>query len=191
MCRSRRPSSRSRPQEARRARRSASTTNCGDAVRPGHPSRGFGDAETAVSAIAKAHGAERLLIQNLGAGAPAIRRPPELRCWSQVSWKRSSCRCACGRATGAASVHDGVSTRRSTLMAALAHGCPVLGRRARERIAPCSRHRTRCAHPVGDADAFATRPCDWRRTRSDVARSAPRQGLYQARFDWRCSPARS
>jgi glycosyltransferase involved in cell wall biosynthesis len=82
--------------------------------------------------------------------------------------------------------HDGVSTRRTTLMAALAHARPVLGLLGRNTDALLAGARDALAlTPAGDRSAFSRAAieltCDPRRMRSIGAAG---RRLYETHFDW-------
>lgn len=93
-----------------------------------HPSRAIGHAEAAIAAIASEHGAERLCVLNLGSDCPTpmvpggveVRSPGELSDDDLSLHLRSS-------DVLLLPFDDGLSTRRGTLMAGLAHGVPVVG----------------------------------------------------------------
>jgi glycosyltransferase involved in cell wall biosynthesis len=81
---------------------------------------------------------------------------------------------------------DGVSTRRTTLMAALAHGRPVLGLRGDNTDSVLAAAPDALAlTPVGDTVAFSraavelTRDPHRLRALGDAGRH-----LYETRFDW-------
>jgi glycosyltransferase involved in cell wall biosynthesis len=152
-----------------------------------HESRAHDHSEAAIAALARAYGAHRLVILNLGADAPRPRVPPavELRSPGCLAPEELS------RELSASDIvllplTDGVSTRRGTLMAALAHGRPVLGLRGHSTdtvlaAAPDALVLT----PVGEPSAFA-------RTAVELAGDPARlrqigeagRRLYEAEFDW-------
>ncbi len=152
-----------------------------------NPSRALDHAEAAVAALSEVHGPDRLAILNLGAGAPPLRVPPGVNVSSP------------GRqAPEELSLHlwasdivllpliDGVSTRRSTLMAALAHGRPVLGLNGCNTDALLSQARNALAlTPAGEPNAFARAAVE---LAGDPARLHELGGagrrLYESRFDW-------
>jgi len=80
---------------------------------------------------------------------------------------------------------DGVSTRRGSVMAALAHGCPVLTTRG-PFTDPTARWELFCALvDVKDAAGFARTALELIRTPSRRhALAAEGLGAYQARFEW-------
>ncbi len=153
----------------------------------GHPSRALDHSESAIIALAEAHGAEALAVLNLGADAPTLRLPATLDV----------------RNPGLLSPHDlslhlwasdlvllpftdGVSTRRTTLMAALAHGRAVLALRG-----PATDDVLRRATdalsliPVGDTAAFSRAAVELS-LEPDRLRALGDSGrrLYATRFDW-------
>jgi glycosyltransferase involved in cell wall biosynthesis len=94
----------------------------------GHPSRALRYAEAAIDAVAQRAGSNAITVLNLGAGAPVVRVPQFVKQWAPGALTAEDL-----------SLHlhasdlvllpfeDGLSTRRTTLMASLAHGLPVLG----------------------------------------------------------------
>lgn len=153
----------------------------------GHPSRALDHAEAAIAALAAVHGARRLTVLNLGAGAPCVRLPGGVAVHNTGRLEADEL-----------SLHlwasdlvllpfsDGVSTRRGTLMAALAHGRPVLGLRGRNTDAVFADAPDAVVlTPAGDPDAFSRAAvelsCDPGRLRAigDAGRR-----LYESRFDW-------
>ena len=152
-----------------------------------HPSRDHSYSEAAIRGLAEQHRASRIIILNLGAGAPA----PEVPAAVAV------------RTPGALdprdlSLHlravdllllplkDGLTTRRTTMMAGLAHGLPVLG------LQSAVTDRILIEHPealwlvtAGDHQAFAAAAINLAadvnrlRTMGEAARL-----LYERAFDW-------
>ncbi len=153
----------------------------------GHPSRALDHAEAAIAALADAHGKDQLMVLNLGAGAPRLRLPDRVAVRNPGRLEADEL-----------SFHiwasdlvllpfsDGVSTRRGTLMAALAHGRPVLGLRGRNTDAVLADAPDALAlTPAGDPHAFS---CAAVELTNDAARlhaigDAGRR-LYESRFDW-------
>ncbi|MGO9899323.1 MAG: hypothetical protein ACLP0J_06455 [Solirubrobacteraceae bacterium] len=158
-----------------------------------NPSRALDYAEGAIEAVARSFGPGRLVVLNLGAGSPGIRlpsgvgqvRPGELR-------------------ADALSLHlwasdlvllpftDGVTTRRGTMMAALAHGRPVLGLAGPDTDEILRRARNALwLTPLDDRRAFAeaavslSKDDDRRHAIGEAGRA-----LYEARFDWPVLAAR-
>jgi glycosyltransferase involved in cell wall biosynthesis len=153
----------------------------------GHPSRALDHAEAAIAALAEVHGRDRLAILNLGADAPPLQVPsgvnvssPGRQTPDELSLRLWASDIVLLPLT------DGVSTRRSTLMAALAHGRPVLGCRGHSTDGLLARATDAVVlTPAGDPAAFAREAVE---LTSDPARmravgDAGRR-LYQSRFDW-------
>jgi hypothetical protein len=153
----------------------------------GHPSRALDHAEAAIAALAGAHGADRLTILNLGADASVVRVPPGVEVISpgRLSNDELSVRLWASDLV-LLPFHDGVSTRRSTLMAAFAHGRPVLGLRGRNTDAVLAGARGALVlTPAGDRAAFSRAAVE---LTSDPQRmrsigDAGHQ-LYETHFDW-------
>jgi glycosyltransferase involved in cell wall biosynthesis len=153
----------------------------------GNPGRALDYAAAAIAALADAHGADRLTILNLGADAPAL---PVGREVDVISPGRLPAEELSVRLWASDIVllpfHDGVSTRRTTLMAAFAHARPVLGLLGRNTDALLAGAPDALAlTPVGDRSAFSRAAIeltsDPERMRS-VGRAGHR--LYQGHFDW-------
>ena len=153
----------------------------------GNPSRALDHAEAAIDALAEAHGADRLAILNLGADAPAVRVPPGVEVISpgRLPAAELSVRLWASNIV-LLPFQDGVSTRRSTLMAAFAHGRPVLGLHGRNTDAVLARARDALAlTPAGDRSAFS-------RAAVELTSDPQRMGsigdagrrLYETQFDW-------
>ena len=152
-----------------------------------HESRALDHAGAAIEALTDALGADRHVVLNLGADAPPVSAPAGVEVRSPGAL-----------AADELSLHlwasdmvllpftDGVSTRRSTLMAALAHGRPVLGLRGRRTDAVLTGAGDALTlTPVGDRAAFAdaalalARDPDRRIAQGEAARH-----LYEERFAW-------
>jgi glycosyltransferase involved in cell wall biosynthesis len=151
-----------------------------------HPSRLISHVELAVAAMAGA--GLRVTLLNLGAGAPPITVPASgVRVVAPGRLDASSL----AEHLAAADLYlapfvDGVSARRTTLMAALQHALPVAGtyghltdtimRNARDAL---------LLTPSADGAAFAAAACD---LASDPDQRARRGGaarrFYETRFDW-------
>jgi glycosyltransferase involved in cell wall biosynthesis len=152
-----------------------------------HPSRALDYAESAIAAVVQALGAERLVVMNLGADAPdlAVSRAVEVRSPGRQTEDELSVGLSASDLI-LLPFTDGVSTRRTTLMAALAHGLPVVGlnghntdsvlKRATDAMVLC-----RC----GDRPGFARATVELTRDPAHM-RAVGEAGrrLYQARFDW-------
>ncbi|MBV9605254.1 MAG: glycosyltransferase [Solirubrobacterales bacterium] len=152
-----------------------------------HESRALDHAEAAIAALAPAVGTDHLAIINLGADAPAVSVPAgvEVRSPGTLAPDRLSLHLwACDLVL--LPFTDGVSTRRSTLMAALAHGCPVVGSLGHNTdTVLAAANEALVLTPVGDrrafADVAAALAVDPAR-RLAIGETGRR--LYQERFDW-------
>jgi glycosyltransferase involved in cell wall biosynthesis len=152
-----------------------------------HWSRSLGHAETAIAALAESLGTEKLAVLNLGADAPQPTLPPGIRL---ISPGRQDERQLSVGLTASDLVLlpfvDGVSTRRGTLMAALAHGRAVVGLAGEntDSILAGDPDAVTLA-PVGDPTAFARAAVD---VASDPGRRAALgdagRCLYRSQFDW-------
>lgn len=153
----------------------------------GHPSRALDHAEAAIAALAVAHGPDRLVVVNLGADAPRLRVPPEVEVTSpgHISPDEVSLRLWASDIV-LLPFTDGVSTRRTTMMAALAHGRPVLGLNGPNTDAVLAEAPDAMAlTPVGDLAAFARAAVELAgdpRRLSAIGEAGRR--LYESRFDW-------
>jgi glycosyltransferase involved in cell wall biosynthesis len=152
-----------------------------------HPSRALAYAGSAIAALADAHGGDRLTVLNLGADAPDVRVPdgvtvrsPGRQLADEISLELS-----------AADVvllpfFDGVSTRRGTLMAALAHGLPVIGLSGHNTDSVLAQATDAIVlTAVGDRAAYARAAVELTRepARLQAIGEAGRR-LYDSRFDW-------
>ncbi len=94
----------------------------------GHPSRSLDHAEAAIVALASSRDARTIRVLSLGSGAPPLNVPPGVTVDTpgRLEPEELSLRL---RASDIMLLpfRDGISTRRTTLMAALAHGLPVAG----------------------------------------------------------------
>ncbi len=151
----------------------------------GHPSRALRYAEEAIARLA-ADGRD-LTVLNLGAGAPPVQVPAGVELISPGPLDDHDL-----------SLHlwasdllllpfiDGVSTRRTTLMAGLAHGLPVAGLRGEHTDAVLRESDgALMLTPLGDvegfADAVARLAADAERLRA-IGRAG--RELYAREFDW-------
>jgi glycosyltransferase involved in cell wall biosynthesis len=152
-----------------------------------NPSRALDHAVAAIEAIVVAHGTSALTVLNLGTDAPplAISSAIDVRDPGHLDADALSLHL---RASDLVLLPftDGLSTRRTTLMAALAHGVPVLGVRG------VNTDRLLMAHPeavaltsAGDPRAFATAAVALTRDR-EARRRLSEAGLtlYAEHFDW-------
>jgi glycosyltransferase involved in cell wall biosynthesis len=152
----------------------------------GHPSQMTGHIELAVAAVARAGRPVTLL--NLGAGAPQITALPSgIHVVAPGRLPVSSL----AEHLAAADLYlapfvDGVSARRTTLMAALQHALPVVGTHGHltDTIMRDARDALLLT-PSADGAAFAAAACD---LASDpdrrVRRGAAARRFYEMRFDW-------
>lgn len=151
-----------------------------------HPSRALDYAERAIADLSSTAVGDCLTVLNLGDLAPELELPPhiDVRTLGHLDPGNLS------RALRASHLMllpftDGVSTRRTTLMAGLAHGVPVVGLRGCSTDAALARSDALVLTPVGDRGAFAHAVLE---VAVDPARmqalgAAGRQ-LYLAEFDW-------
>jgi glycosyltransferase involved in cell wall biosynthesis len=152
-----------------------------------NPHRMLEHSETALTALVAERGADKIRVLNLGAGARALRVPQELDVLTPGGLPADDV----SRHLRASdllllSFSDGVSTRRGTLMAGLAHGLPVVAVRGVSTDDVLLRHPDAITlTPVGDQRAFAQAVLD---ITSDPERlmRAGRAGraLYSTHFDW-------
>jgi len=152
-----------------------------------HPSRALDHAEEAIAALAGAEPPGGVTVLNLGMGAPALRAGDGVRVdtpgrlgESELSLRLSAADLCLLPFT------DGVSTRRTTLMAALAHGVPVLGLRGTATDTILTGHpQALMLTPAGDRRAFARAAVELVADRSALrARGELGRRLYEAQFDW-------
>jgi glycosyltransferase involved in cell wall biosynthesis len=152
----------------------------------GHPSRRIDDVAAAANAVADLGG--RVVVLNLGAGAPPIRGVRESVRLVEPGWLDAS---DVARHLAAADLFvapfvDGVSTRRSTLMAALQHGIPVVGTDGRltDDVLRRSSHALTLV-PVDDSKRLEE-AVRWLAGDADqrLARGAAGRELYERSFDW-------
>ena len=153
----------------------------------GNPGRALDYAEAAIAALTDAHGADRLTVLNLGAGAPSVRVPAGVEVHRTGELPPDEL-----------SVHlwasdlvllpfaDGLSTRRGTMMAALAHGRTVLGLRGRDTDSMLTdASDALLLTPLGDRDAYSRAAVELTSNpdRLRVTGAAGRR-LYESRFAW-------
>jgi len=153
----------------------------------GHPSRALEYATAAIRRVADARGPRTLKVLNLGVGTPRLDLAPEIAVVAPGHL-----------APDELSIHlrasdmlllpfaDGASTRRTTLMAGLAHGLPVVGLRspATDRVL-AERPDALTLTPIGDVAAY----CDATLALAQDAERRASSGraareLYLAEFDW-------
>jgi glycosyltransferase involved in cell wall biosynthesis len=152
-----------------------------------HPSRALDYAEAAIAALADAHGAEGLAVLNLGADAPPLHVSPAVEVRSPG--RQTEDELSLGLSASDVILlpfADGVSTRRGTLMAALAHGLPVLGLNGHNTDTVLAEAADAIVlTPVGDRAAFVRAAIELARdpARMRATGDAGRR-LYESRFDW-------
>jgi glycosyltransferase involved in cell wall biosynthesis len=140
------------------------------------------------AAEAVARSARRVLLQNLGIGAPPLHGlSDEVRVETPGALPAEAvARRLAGSDIYLASHHEGMSSRRGTMMAALQHGLPVVGTHGR-LTDPTLRAEAKAIRlvPVGRPDLFAEAAVELandareRRTIGERARA-----LYERCFDW-------
>ena len=151
-----------------------------------HPSRALDYAEAAIAALADAHGAAGLAVLNLGADAPPLHVSPA---WTSVRRGASEDELSLGLLASDIILlpfTDGVSTRRGTIMAALAHGVPVLGLNGHNTDAVLAQATDAIVlTSVGDRAAFAHATVELTRdpARMRAIGDAGRR-MYESCFDW-------
>lgn len=153
----------------------------------GHPSRALSEAQVAIDALADLGGAGSLRVLNLGRGAPPLRvrsgvevdSPGQLDA-EELSW------CLSASDILLLPFTDGVSTRRTTLMAGLAHSVPIVGSRGANTDDLLIRHPDALVlTPAGDRTAFARAVTDLTADRSRLrATGEAGRRLYHDHFDW-------
>src|SRR4051794_9884894 len=152
----------------------------------GHPSRRIGDVAVAANVAADLHG--KVVVLNLGAGAPPVR---VVRASVRVIEPGFLDSASAARHLAAADLFlapfvDGVSARRTTLMAALQHGLPVIGTDGRltDHVLRDARQALTLV-PVGDRKRLAEAVRWLIRDREErLARGAAGRELYERHFDW-------
>jgi glycosyltransferase involved in cell wall biosynthesis len=158
-----------------------------------NPSRALAYAEAAIGALAEVHGAQNLTVLNLGADAPGLDAPDGVEVIDsgpQPAGELSLRLCASDLML--LPFLDGVSTRRSTLMAALAHRRPVLGLRGKNTDQVLIDAVDALAlTPMGDPTAFAHAAVELTRDPRKMRAIGEAGGrLYDERFDWPVVAAR-
>jgi glycosyltransferase involved in cell wall biosynthesis len=152
-----------------------------------HPGRALDYAEAAIAALAEARGTRGLTVLNLGADAPSLDVAPgvDVRTPGHLGADDVSLRLWASDVL-LLPFTDGVSTRRTTLMAALAHGRPVLGLRGHNTDPILGNHpEALTLTPAGDRGEFARAAValtgDAERLRETGAAG---RRLYLEHFDW-------
>ena len=153
----------------------------------GHPSRALDHAEAAIAALASARGGDGVCVLNLGRGSPGITAPPGV----EVRTPGALAAADVSRHLRASDVllvpfTDGLSTRRTTLMAGLAHGLPVAGLRGDNTDRLLLRHADATVMtPCGDPDAYARAVVALAADRARLrAVGAAGRRLYERHLDW-------
>jgi glycosyltransferase involved in cell wall biosynthesis len=142
-----------------------------------NPSRALQHAESAVAALVPQ------TVLNLGADAPPLHAPGEVRTPGALAPDELSLALrACDLML--LPLTDGVSTKRTTLMAALAHGVPVVGLDGR-RTDAMLRSGPLTLTPAGDPQAFARAAVALAGDRDRLrAQGESGRRLYELEFDW-------
>jgi glycosyltransferase involved in cell wall biosynthesis len=152
-----------------------------------NPSRALDYAEVAIAAVARSLGPERVAVLNIGAGAPAIQVPVgvDVRQPGPLPAEEVSQHLAASDLV-LLPFTDGMSTRRSTLMAALAHGRPVLGLSGPRTDAILDDDSAALVlTPLGDRNAYARTAAALAKDRGQLQQIGDSgHDLYRARFDW-------
>lgn len=153
----------------------------------GNPSRALSRAEEAIDAIASCRGPGSVLVFNLGAEAPVLRLDPAIQVVrpgvlgaSQLSYFLWASDLMLLPFT------DGLSTRRTTLMAALAHGVPVLSQQgpATDDVL-VERDDVFTLTPIQEPDAFARRAAELVADPDGLSgKGRIGRHLYLESFDW-------
>lgn len=155
----------------------------------GNPTRALDYAERAVDALAARPGAAGVTVLNLGAGAPPIDVPPGVELRSPGHLPAD----ALSRHLWASHLvllpfADGLSTRRTTMMAALAHRRPVIGLEGRNtdrRLLAAARDGAVVLAAAGDRAAFAAAAVQLADDPAKAAATGDRgEALFRAEFDW-------
>lgn len=152
-----------------------------------HPSRALNYAEEAIAAIWRRHDCRPLTVLNIGSDAPPVRVPAgvELRTTGQLEPLAISCHLSASD-LALLPFRDGVSTKRSTLMAALAHGVGVLGLRGHNTDPMLAQAQDAITlTDVGDVAAYARAAARLAGDRDRLARlGLSGRTLYESQFDW-------
>lgn len=152
----------------------------------GHESRALDHSAAAIAELARVHGSDRLAVLNLGDGAP---RPDVPGGVALISPGRQP-EAELSRTIAAGDVallplRDGLSTRRSTLMAALAHGLPVVALRGASTDRVLLECDALTLTPAGRPEAFARAAASLTLDSARMAaRAAGGRRLYEEEFDW-------
>jgi len=152
-----------------------------------HPSRAIVHAEAAIAALTERHGAESVRVLNLGDGAPAVLAPAGVIVDrpGRLEPTELSMRLRASDLVLLPFV-DGLSTRRTTLMASLAHGAPVAG------VLGAGTDRVLIDHPDALLLTPGGRPAEHARAVVEISNDPVRlrgmgdagRRLYEEHFDW-------
>ena len=153
----------------------------------GHPSRALDHAEAAIAAVSQQRGAAALTVQNLGFGSPRLALPTGVQVVApgRLAADELSLRLHASDVL-LLPFTDGVSSRRTTLMAGLAHGVPIAGLRgtSTDRIF-LEREDALTLTPSGDPQRFSrvvAAVCADERGRRALGEAG--RALYRDEFDW-------
>jgi glycosyltransferase involved in cell wall biosynthesis len=158
-----------------------------------HPSRALEYATAAIELLVDACGSGSLRVLNLGIGAPTLDlwAPVDVETPGELDARQLSLRLSASDVL-LLPFTDGLSTRRTTLMAGLAHGLPVLGLHGPETDdVLASNQQALTLTPLGDIAAFAratvalAADADGRRAIGQAGRE-----LYATQFDWSVTASR-
>jgi len=152
-----------------------------------NPSRALVYATAAIAAVAADRGMDRLCVLNLGSDSPIPPVPAgvEVRSPGPLSDEDLSMHLHASDVL-LLPFSDGLSTRRGTLMAGLAHGLPVVGLRGFNTDRVLLQHPDAMVlTPQGDLDAYALAVVELARdaVRTQKTGAAARE-LYERLFDW-------
>jgi glycosyltransferase involved in cell wall biosynthesis len=152
-----------------------------------HPERAWDYAEAAIAALASEHGADGLCVLNLGQCSVIPDVPPNVHVYTPGFLPND-----------ALSLHlrasdvlllpftDGLSTRRGTLMAGLAHSLPVLSLQGVNTDRVLVEHtEAMVLTPCGDLDAYVREAVQLARDPARLrAIGEAGRNLYESDFDW-------
>jgi glycosyltransferase involved in cell wall biosynthesis len=177
------PDRRSQRLRSRRALGASPDTLVLTAFGTGHPSRSLDFVAAAADALSLA--SRDILVLNLGAGAPAVRGlDPSIRVHAPgVSSPEELASALAATDIYLAPFMDGVSTRRTTVMAALQHGLPIVGTDG--DLTDDLMRSSLLLTPAGRPDLFAAAVSELAaddRARAEAGARARR--LYEQFFDW-------
>jgi len=153
----------------------------------GHPSRAIDHAQGAIAALANRRGADSICVLNLGLGAPPLQVPTGVVVHTpgRIEARELSLQLRASDIVLLPFV-DGISTRRTTLMAALAHGLPVVSVRGTDTDSVLVTHPDAISlTPVGELAAYARAVVELVEDQSQLrAVGLAGRRLYEERFDW-------